>query len=63
MASTKLIIKNRFFPENLFGSTKTLGKVVFGQHFAYLIVISNYSCRCQNSLYMDTHTLDTDTFS
>ena len=38
-----LIIKNRFLSENLFGSTTTLGKVVFGHHFGYLIVISNYS--------------------
>ena len=40
-----LIIESRFFPENLFGSTITFGKVIFGHHFGYLIVISNYSFR------------------
>ena len=54
--------QKQIFPRKPFLSTKTLGKIVFGHHFAYLIVISDYSFRYRNSLYMDTHTLYTDTF-
>ena len=57
----KLINKNYFFHENLFGSTTALDKVIFGHHLAYLTAMSYYSFKYQNSLYMDTHSLDMDT--
>ena len=46
------------------GGGRGEGKGVGGRwhHLAYLIAISNYSFKSQNSLYMDTHSLDTDTF-
>ena len=46
----ELIIKNRFFPENWFGSSTTFNKVIFGHNLACLTATSNYLLMCQNSL-------------
>ena len=59
----KLTMNNIFFPSNIFGSATTFDKVIFRHHLAYLIAISYYSFKYQTSVYMETHSLDTDTCS